>query len=109
MCTKKEWLRKHGITTIVAAPDHPGPYRGTGHATKSRYKEELWICNEYKEHMRKSIKALTSCFPEGLLIDLETDGEVIGYTTIEIYDHTKDNFLLPRDLLWEITKTQTDY
>ena len=41
-------------------------------------------------------------------MDLETDGEVIGHTLIEIYDHNKLNFLLPRDVSREITKTRKD-
>ena len=58
--------------------------------------------------MRNSIEALTSCFIEGLLIDLETNGEVIGYTLIEIYGHIKTNLLLPRDISRKITKTRSD-
>ena len=88
-------MLKHGITAIVVPPAHPGPYAGATHATKFRYKADLGLYNEHKEHMHNSIKALTSCFTGGLSIDLETDGEVIGYTLIEIYDHIKTNFLLP--------------
>ena len=58
--------------------------------------------------MQNSVKALTVCFTEGLLMDLETDGEVIGHTPIKIYDHIKSNFLLPRDVSKEITKTRKD-
>ena len=58
--------------------------------------------------MRNSVGSLTSCFTDGLLLYLETDGEVIGYSAIQIYNHIKDRFLLPRDLSWEITKTKTD-
>ena len=58
--------------------------------------------------MRNSVKALTVCFTEGLLMDLEIDGEVIGHTPIEIYDHIKANFFLPRDVSREITKTRKD-
>ena len=39
---------------------------------------------------------------------METEGEVIGHTAIEIYNHIKDKFLLPRDLSREITKTKTN-
>ena len=39
---------------------------------------------------------------------MKTDGEVIGYTLIEIYDYIKTNFLLPRDVSIEITKTRSD-
>ena len=76
-------MLKHGITAIVVPPAHPGPYTGATHATKFRYKEELGLYKEYKEHMQNSVKALTSCFTEGLLIDLETDSEVIRYTVIQ--------------------------
>ena len=41
-------------------------------------------------------------------MDLETDGEVHGYTPIKIYDHIKLNFLLPRDVSREITKRRKD-
>ena len=92
LCTAAEWLLKHAITATVNAPDHPGPYTGATHATKFRYKAELGLYNKYKEHMQNSIKALTSCFTEGLLIDLEADDEVIGYTAIKIYNHIKDSF-----------------
>lgn len=108
MCTEDEWLLKQGITAAVVPPEHPGPYTGNTHATKFRYKEEIGLHSEYKEHMRNGVKALATCFTEGLLMDLETDGEVIGHTPIEIYDHIKANFLLPRDVSREITKTRKD-
>ena len=101
-------MLKHGITAVVIPPTHPGPYTGATHATKFRYKAKLGLYDKYKEHMRNSIKALTSCLTEGLLIDLTANGEVIGYTLIEIYEHIKTNFLLPRDLSREITKTRKD-
>ena len=108
MCTDAEWILKHGITKTVDAPEHSGLYTDTTHATKFRYKEEPGLYNEYKEHMRNSVRNLTLCFTNGLLIDLETDCEVIGYITIKIYDHIKDNFLLPRDLSQEITMARAD-
>ena len=77
MCTDGEWMHKQGITATINAPDHPGLYTGNTHATKFRYKAELDLYNEYKEHTRNSVKALTVSFTEGLLMDLEKDGEVI--------------------------------
>ena len=89
-------------------PAHPSTYTVTAHATKFRYKEMLGLHIEYKEHMCNSVKAFSTCFTEGLLIDLEADEQVIGYTVMEICTHTKDNFLLPWDISWEITKTKVD-
>ena len=85
MRTNAEWIFKHGITAIVVPIAYHGPYTSKTYATKFRYKEGLGLYNGYKEHMQYSVKILTSCFTEGLLIDLETDGEVIGYTAIIIY------------------------
>ena len=56
----------------------------------------------------KQCQSIKSKLHQGLLMDLETDGEVIGFTPLEIYEHTKTNFLLPRDVSREITKTRQD-
>ena len=52
MCTNTEWLLKHGITAIVDALDHPGPYTGATHVTKFRYKEELGLYKGTKNTYR---------------------------------------------------------
>ena len=90
----------HGSCAIVAVPIQPGPYTGTKHTYTHKFKYELDVKNhdEYKEHMRNSVNAFSTCFTKGLLIDLEMDGQVIGYSPIEIYIHIKDNVLLPRDI-----------
>ena len=56
--------------------------------------------------MQNSAKALSVNFEEDLSIDLETNEEVIKYTTVKINKHINENFLLKQDLLWEITKTK---
>ena len=101
-------MLKQGITAEVLPPTHPELYTGNTYATKFRYKAELALHSKYNEHTSNSIKALTVSFTEGLLMDLETDDEVIGYTPLEIYKHIKSNFLLPRDISMEITKTRKD-
>ena len=108
ICTDAGWILKHGTTDIAVPTVHTEPYTGQTHATKFKYKKELGLYSEYKEHMWNSVRALTSCFTEGLLIDLQTDGEIFGYTAIKIYDYIKDNFLLPNNISWEITKIRTD-
>ena len=58
--------------------------------------------------MRNSVKVFSTCFTEGLLVDLETERQSIGYSQMEVYTHIKDNFLLSRDISSEITKTGAD-
>ncbi|OEU09765.1 hypothetical protein FRACYDRAFT_248024 [Fragilariopsis cylindrus CCMP1102] len=108
MCDDAHWLAKRGITTLVATPTEPGPYTGTTHTHKFKYQLDVKNYDEYKEHLRNSLKAFSTCFTEGLFIDLETDGQIIGYSPMQIYTHIKTNFLLPRDISREITKTRSD-
>ena len=106
MCTEDQWQLKRNITKIVQPPTHPGLYTGNTNAQKSKYKQELKLFDEYVEHKRNSIKAIQACFDEDLLIDLESDGIVIGYTPMEIYQHIWDNFLLPVDKDREILRAK---
>ena len=113
MCTEDQWQLKWNITETVQPPIHPGIYTGNTNSQKSKYKQELKIYDEYVEHKRNSIKAIQACFDEDLLIDLESDGIVIGYTPMEIYQHIWDNFLLPvdkdREILQEKELLKIDY
>ena len=80
MCTWQQWLLKRGNTAAVVPPTKPAPYAGNTNGLKFIYKQQLKLYEEYEEHKRNTIKAITVCFDEDLLIDLETDGELIGYT-----------------------------
>ena len=104
MCKDDQWILKWNISQTVPPPDHPGIYTGNTNSQKSKYKQELKIYDEYVEHKRNSIKVIQACFDEDLPIDLESDGIVIGYTPMEIYQHIWDNFLLPVDKDWNILK-----
>ena len=106
MCTWQQWLLKRGNTAAVIPPTKPVLYAGNTNGLKFIYKQQLKLYDEYEEHKRNTIKAITVYFDEDLLIDLETDGELIGYTPMEIYTHIKTNFLLAVDTDREILKTR---
>ena len=38
----------------------------------------------------------------------DSQGVIVGYIPTQLYDHIKDNFLLPRDIACEVTKTKED-
>ena len=92
----------------MVIPVQPLPYTGTTHAHKFKYKLDVKNHDKYKEHLRNSVNAFSTCFTDGLLIDLETDGQIIGYSPMEIYTHITTHFLLPRDISREITKTKSN-
>ena len=73
-----------------------------------KYDLDVSIHDKYKEHMHNSVKAFSTCFTEGLLINLETNRQVVGYSPKEIYTHNKDNFLFSCDISCENTKTKVD-
>ena len=105
MCDDAKWLAKRGITTAVALSIKLGPCTGTTHTHKFKYELNVKNYDKYKEHLRNSvIKAFSSYFTEGLFVNLETDGQIIGYSPMAIYTHIKTKFLLPRDISQEITK-----
>ena len=80
----------------------------TTHADKFKYELDTKNHDKCKEHLRISINPFSTCFTEGLLIDLEIDGQIIDYSPMEIYTHIKTLFLLPSDISREITKTKID-
>ena len=106
MCTWQQWLLKRGNTSAVIPSTKPVPYAGNTNGLKFIYKQQLKLYDKYEEHKRNTIKAITVCFDQDLLIDLETDGELIGYTPMQIYTHIKTNFLLAVDTDREILKTR---
>ena len=106
ICTDDQWILKRNISQTVPPPDHPGIYTGNTNSQKYKYKQELKIYDEYVEQKCNSIKAIQAYFDEDLIIDLESNGIVIGYTPMEIYQNICDNFLLPVDKDREILKTK---
>ena len=64
--------------------------------------------DEYKEHLRNSVNTFSTCFTEGLLIDLEIDGQIIGFSPVKIYTNIQTQILLPTDISREIIKIKTN-
>ena len=106
MCTSQQWILKRGITSQVTAPADPGQYTGNTNSLKSAYKQKLKVYEEFEEHKRNANKVIQACFDEDLLINLETDGMLLGVTPMQVYQHMWDNFLLKVDKDREILKTK---
>ena len=87
MFTPAQWILKKDITNNVPAPTNPGLYTGNTNSLKSAYKQKLKLYEQHKEHRRNSNKAIQACFDPDLLIDLETDGLLLGYSPHEVYQH----------------------
>ena len=100
---------KKGITAQAAmptAPTNPGLYTGNTNSLKSTYKQKLKLYEQHEEHRRNTNKAMQSCFDPDLLIDLETDGLLLGVTRMEVFQHMCDSFLQIVDKDREILKAR---
>ena len=97
MCTPVQWILKRGITNQVIAPTDPGLYSGNTNSFKSPQKQKLKFYEEYKEHKQNTNKVIQACFNEDLLINLESDEMLLEVTSIKLYQHMWDNFLLKVD------------
>ena len=97
-CTAAQWLLKQGITAQALVPNNPSrPYTGNINSLHAAYKQKLKLYEEYEEHKRNIIKAIQACFDEDSLIDLESDGMLLGVTPMQVYQHIWDNFFLKID------------
>ena len=79
---------------------------GDTNSLKFRYKQELKLYKEYQEYKRNTIKLIQGCFDEDVLVNLESDGILVGITPMKIYEHMWNNFLLPMDKDREILKAK---
>ena len=100
---------KKGMTVdaeLPTAPTNPGLYTGNTNSLKSTYKQKLKLYEQHEEHRRNSNKAIQSCFDPDLLIDLETDGLLLGVTPMEVFQHMCDSFLQKVDKDREMLETR---
>ena len=106
MCRRAQWMAKRGTTSYVAEPTDPGLFTGSSNVLKAAYEQKLKLYEEFEEHQRNALKVIQAVFEEDLLIDLETDGMLLGVTPIEVYEHMWNSFLLDVDKDREILKTR---
>ena len=92
-----QWILKRGITAQVTPPDDPGQYTDNTNSFKATYKQKIKLQEEHEEHKQNTIKVIQACFDEDLLIDLESDGMLLGVTPMQVYQHMWDNFILKVD------------
>ena len=78
-------------------PTNPGPYTGDTNALYAEHKIKLLRFQEYEENKRNTNKAILACFDEDLLVEIETDGLLLGYTPHEVYQYMWANFILKVD------------
>ena len=97
MCTPAQWLAKRNIDAAVSEPTDPGAYAGDTNVLHAEHKIKLLRFEEWEEHKRNTNKAILACFDKDLLVEIETDGLLIGFTPYEVYQYMWSNFIQAKD------------
>ena len=93
MCTPAQWIAKRDIIAVVPEPTDPGPYIGDTNVLHAEHKLKLLRFEEWEEHKRNTNKVILVCFDDDLLVEIETDGLLIGYTPYAVYQYMWTNFI----------------
>ena len=99
-----DWLKKRQVTSQIIPPINPGKYVGTTHLKLEEYKADLDAWKKYKSAQAATKKMIMHAFKEYHFLELQDDnGDVIGYTAIELFDHLLEEYVRPEDVADQIT------
>ena len=100
-----DWLKKRQVTSQIIPPTNPGAYDGTTHLRLEVYKAATLAWNRYKTAQTATKKMIMHAFQEHHFLELQDDnGDVVGYTAIELFDHLMDQYVQPEDVADQITE-----
>ena len=104
-----EWLKKKAVTDVVKPPTNPGTYGGTSHNALEVHKALALAWKRYKEAQSATKSMIMYAFKPHHFLELEDDnGDVIGFTAIELFDHLMDTYVQAEDVADQITALHKD-
>jgi hypothetical protein len=99
-----EWLKKRQVTTEIIPPKNPGAYGGTTHQQLEIHKTSQLAWKRYKLAQAATKKMIMHAFKEYHFLELQDEnGDIVGYTAIELFDHLMDQYVQPEDVADQIT------
>jgi hypothetical protein len=99
------WLKKRQVTTTIVPAPNPGVYSGTTHNALEVHKTATLAHKRYKEAEAAAKKMLMHAFKEHHFLELQDDnGDIIGYTAIELFEHLLDQYVQPEDVADQVTE-----
>jgi hypothetical protein len=100
-----DWLKKRQVTAPIVPPPNPGAYSGTAHLALEMHKTAILAHKRYKEAQAAAKKMIMHAFKEHHFLELQDDnGDVIGYTAIELFEHLIDQYVQPEDVADQVTE-----
>jgi hypothetical protein len=101
----RDWLKKRQVTSPINPPTNPGAYDGTTHLKLEVHKAEQLAWRRYKLAQAATKKMIMHAFKEYHFLELQDDnGDIVGYTAIELFDHLLDQYVQPEDVADQITE-----
>jgi hypothetical protein len=100
-----DWLKKRQVTAPIVPPPNPGVYSETTHLALEVHKTAILAHKRYKEAQAAAKKMIMHAFKEHHFLELQDDnGDVIGYTAIELFEHLIDQYVQPEDVADQVTE-----
>jgi hypothetical protein len=100
-----DWLKKRQVTNLIAPPPPPGVYGGTTHNALEVHRTAVLAFKRYKEAQAAAKKMIMHAFKEHHFLELQDEnGDVIGYTALELFAHLIDQYVQPEDVADQVTE-----
>ena len=103
--SNSDWLKKRQVTSQVIPPTNPGAYTGNTHLLLESHKASQLAWKRYKLAQAATKKMIMHAFKDYHFLELQDDnGDVVGYTAIELFDHLLDQYVQPEDVADQVTE-----
>jgi hypothetical protein len=100
-----DWLKKRQVTAPIAPPPPMGIYSGTTHNALEVHRTAILAYKRYKEAQAAAKKMIMHAFKEHHFLELQDEnGDVIGYTALELFAHLIDQYVQPEDVADQVTE-----
>jgi hypothetical protein len=99
-----DWLKQRQVTSQIIPPTNPGAYSGNTHLLLEIHQIEQLAWKRYKMAQAATKKMIFHVFKDYHFLESQDDnGDAIGYTAMELFDHLMDQYVQPEDIADQIT------
>jgi hypothetical protein len=102
--SKSDWLKKRQVTSPIVPPTNPEAYGGTTHQLLEAHKAKQLAWKRYKLAQAATKKMIMHVFKDYHFLELQDEnGDIVGYSAIELFDHLMEQYIQPEDVADQIT------
>jgi predicted component of type VI protein secretion system len=99
------WLKKRQVISQIIPPTNPGAYTGNTHLLLESHKAVQLAWKRYKLAQAATKKMIMHAFKDYHFLELQDEnGDIVGYTAIELFDHLLDQYVQPEDVADQVTE-----